>query len=110
VPTIIFAKGAWFAMDDLAKISRGAIGIDWNTDPRRARAIFGPDRILQGNLDPACLLGSEERVRSKTRTMLQEFGSHHIANLGHGVYPETPLENVFAFISEVKAFQYDRLG
>lgn len=106
VPVIVFAKGAWFALDDLAKIPQVAIGLDWQTDPGLARKVFGSERVLQGNLDPCCLLGPEDKIRLNTRNVLQTFGPRHIANLGHGVYPETKVEAVKAFIDEVKSFQY----
>ncbi|NND31997.1 MAG: uroporphyrinogen decarboxylase [Saprospiraceae bacterium] len=105
VPMIVFAKGAWFAQADFIDL-KCALGIDWQTAPANARKIFGTDRVLQGNLDPACLLGDRERVSSDTRMMLEQFGPHHIANLGHGVYPMTPLENVHAFIAAVKSYRY----
>lgn len=108
VPVIVFAKGAWFAMQDLAGIPAVAFGLDWQTEPALARTVFGSERVLQGNLDPGSLLGPEEVIRRKTRIMLQVFGPHHIANLGHGVYPETRVESVKAFIDEVKSFRYYR--
>ncbi len=105
-PTIVFAKGAWFAMHDLAVIPGVAIGLDWQTEPSIARKIYGHLRVLQGNLDPSCLLGPEEVIRQRTRLMLKSFGPCHIANLGHGVYPETEVASVKAFIDEVHSFQY----
>lgn len=106
VPVIVFAKGAWFALEDLAKIPKVAIGLDWQTEPGFARKVFGKERVLQGNLDPSCLLGPEVNIRRSTRRMLDTFGMHHIANLGHGVYPETQVNAVKAFIEEVKKYQY----
>ena len=106
VPVIVFAKGAWFAMPDLAKIPDVAQGLDWQTEPRVARQVFGNDRVLQGNLDPSCLLGSESLIRESTQQMLSAFGRNHIANLGHGVYPETQVPSVKAFIDEVKSYRY----
>ena len=105
VPVIVFAKGAWFAQEDLRDLEC-ALGIDWQTSPTDARSLYGPHRVLQGNLDPACMLGPVEKVRANTKLMLQQFGQHHIANLGHGVYPDTPLENVHAFIDVVKSHRY----
>jgi uroporphyrinogen decarboxylase len=106
VPVIVFAKGAWFALEDLAKIPQVAIGLDWQTEPGFARKVFGQERILQGNLDPSCLLSPEANIRSHTKRMLDTFGQHHIANLGHGVYPETSVDAVKAFIDEVKTYRY----
>ena len=106
VPVIVFAKGAWFSMEDIATIPDVAIGLDWQTDPATARQVFGADRTLQGNLDPCCLLGPENQIRQAVKDMLSSFGRNHIANLGHGVYPETEVSAVKAFIDEVKSYQY----
>lgn len=103
VPVTVFAKGAWFAIEDFAKYPCRTIGLDWNTDPCWAREVVGPHKTLQGNLDPCQLYATPERVAEATRSMLQAFaGGPHIANLGHGVYPDTPVESVKAFIKTVK--------
>jgi uroporphyrinogen decarboxylase len=105
VPVTIFAKDAWYALPDFAALDCAVIGLDWQQDPQQARKLTG-DKALQGNLDPCLLYASEEVIRSRTQAMLQAFGSRHIANLGHGVYPDTPLTGVSAFIETVKAYSY----
>lgn len=105
-PMTIFAKDAWFALEDLARLDCEVIGLDWTQDPQQARRQIGPDKALQGNLDPCLLYADPELIESSTRAMLFAFGGRHIANLGHGVYPDTPLEGVKAFIETVKAFRY----
>ncbi len=105
-PTIVFSKGAWFSLQDLNDIDGVTIGLDWQTSPELAREIFGKERVLQGNLDPSCLLSSLDVIESKTKDMIQAFGRHHIANLGHGVYPNTPVEHVKAFIDTVQSYRY----
>ena len=110
VPKTVFAKGAWFALNELGKLPCQIIGLDWNTDPQTARAAVGADKVLQGNLDPCCLYADPKTVAVETKKMLRGFGSRHIANLGHGVYPDTPLEGVRAFIDTVKEFRYDSVG
>ena len=103
VPVTVFAKGAWFALEDLGGLSCQTVGVDWNTDPEWARQRVGVDKTLQGNLDPCQLYGSFEEVQAATRRMLQRFGtSRHIANLGHGVYPDTDPDKVKCFIDTVK--------
>jgi uroporphyrinogen decarboxylase len=103
VPVTVFAKGAWFAIEDFADYPCRTIGLDWNTDPIWARQVVGPNKTLQGNLDPCQLYASPEQVAEATRRMLQSFaGGPHIANLGHGVYPDTPVDSVKAFINTVK--------
>ena len=103
VPVTVFAKGAFFALPQLANCGASTVGIDWNTPPDMARSLCGPNVTLQGNLDPAALLGPAEYVRAATRSMLTQFGTQrYIANLGHGVYPETDPDMVRVFIDEVK--------
>ena len=103
VPVTVFAKGAWFAIEDFANYPCRTIGLDWNTDPFWARQVVGPNKTLQGNLDPCQLYATPEQVADATRKMLSAFaGGPHIANLGHGVYPDTPVESVKAFINTVK--------
>jgi len=104
VPVTVFAKGAYFATSDFAQLPCRTIGLDWNEDPRNVRPLIG-DKTLQGNLDPCALYGSPEQVRQATIEMLRRFGPHrHIANLGHGVYPDTNPDNVRVFIETVKEF------
>jgi len=96
VPVTVFAKGAWFALPDVAKIDCNVLGLDWGTSPKYARQFTS--KILQGNLDPCQLYGSRTAVRTATLNMVKEFGGAHIVNLGHGVYPDTPLDNVRVFV------------
>jgi uroporphyrinogen decarboxylase len=105
VPVTVFAKGAFFALEDFAQLDCQTIGLDWNQDPKAARAIIGDNYTLQGNLDPCALYGSPEQVQQATIEMLRQFGpQRHIANLGHGVYPDTNPDNVKVFIQTVKEF------
>ncbi len=106
-PVIVFAKGAWFALGAIGRTSTAGIGLDWHTDPAFARKEAGPNKILQGNLDPCALYASPEEVSKGTLDMIRAFGRQHIVNLGHGVYPDTPLEGVRAMIDTVKSFRYD---
>ncbi len=107
VPVTVFAKGAWFALEDFAQMSCDVIGLDWNMEPRESRQRVGEQKILQGNLDPCCLYATPALIHQQTTAMLQAFGRKHIANLGHGVYPDTPLEGVRAFIQAVKDYRYE---
>ena len=71
-------------------------------DIKESRALI-PDKVLQGNFDPCALFGSEEDILDNVKTMLRAFGPyHHIANLGHGVYPNTDPEKVKFFVKTVK--------
>lgn len=106
VPKAVFAKGAFFAREELGKLNCETIGLDWNMDIAESRRLIGSSKTLQGNLDPAALYGTEEQVRRATIEMMDQFkGSKHIANLGHGVYPDINPEMVKVFIETVKAYK-----
>ena len=103
VPTIVFSKGAYFAVEDLAQLDCDVLGMDWSMSIPKFRSATGGNKTLQGNLDPCILYGDRDVIRSETKKMLDQFGSQrHIANLGHGVYPDTPWENVKYFIDLIK--------
>jgi uroporphyrinogen decarboxylase len=103
VPITLFSKGAYNSYQELASFSCNTIGVDWNTEIEWVREQVGPNRTLQGNLDPAKLYGSFQSIESETKKMLNSFGkSRHIANLGHGVYPDTDPEKVKCFVETVK--------
>ena len=105
VPVIIFAKGCWFALHELAKTGASALGVDWTCSARNARYLTGGQITLQGNLDPARLLSPPDEIKRLTTNMIRDFGKdRYIANLGHGILPNIPLENVSAFINAVKNY------
>lgn len=107
VPLTLFAKGAHHALSDLAELPCNTLGLDWTIDPQLGRKLVGENRTLQGNLDPATLYGSHEEVKDETLKMLAAFGTRrHIANLGHGVYPDTDPNKVRTFIETIKSFKY----
>ena len=105
-PITVFAKGAWFALEDIGQLDCQVLGLDWTMSPEHSRRIIGEGRVLQGNLDPCLLYADPVDIREQTLHMLKRFGGKHIANLGHGVYPDTPLENVRTFVNTVKSFRY----
>jgi uroporphyrinogen decarboxylase len=107
VPLTVFAKGAFFALEDLGKLSCNTIGLDWNMDIANSRKLIGNNKTLQGNLDPCLLYADHATIKKETEKMLQAFGSsHHIANLGHGLYPDTNPESVKVFVQTVKQFNH----
>ncbi|MEL6925839.1 MAG: uroporphyrinogen decarboxylase [Bacteroidota bacterium] len=108
VPVICFSKGAWFAIDELAGLDCEAIGLDWNMNPKHVRNSIGWDKVLQGNFDPCALYAEPDLIESKALKMIQSFERQHIVNLGHGVYPDTPLEHVRHFVNTVKAYRYEQ--
>jgi len=106
VPKTVFAKGAFFALKELGQINCNVIGLDWTMKPQESRILVGENKILQGNLDPCALYGDYEAVRKETKAMLKSFGGQrHIANLGHGVYPDTEPDKVKCFIETVKEWK-----
>lgn len=110
VPVTLFSKGAFFARKDMAALSCQALGLDWNMDPKESRAIIGPDKTLQGNLDPCVLYGSTAFIEQETRAMIRAFGGQrYIANLGHGVYPDTDPQKVKCFVETVQSFDISSL-
>lgn len=105
-PMTVFAKGAWFILNDLNQTACHTVGLDWNTSVDYARQQLGNSKIFQGNLDPCQLYAPVEKIEEQTLSMIHSFGSGHIVNLGHGVYPDTPLDGVKAFVNTVKSFKY----
>lgn len=104
VPVTVFAKGAYYAREELAALDCQTIGLDWNMDIEESRKIIGMDKTLQGNLDPCLLYSDFASIEKSTKNLLNSFGNRrHIANLGHGVYPDTDPEKVKCFIETVKA-------
>jgi len=102
VPKTVFAKGAFFARAAMNHVACNVVGLDWNMGVAESRALI-PNKTLQGNLDPCALYGSLDDVRRETRRMLDAFGpDKHIANLGHGLYPDTEVDKVKCFIDTVK--------
>ncbi len=107
VPVTLFAKGANFSIDDLAQLPCRTIGLDW-TVPVEFAKNEAPDKTLQGNLDPAVLYAPGKDIVRHTRKMLKSFGNHpHIANLGHGVYPDMTPDAVRTFINTVKEYRHE---
>lgn len=107
VPVIVFAPGAGASLDAMARETKAdVIGIDWETSAITARALAQSHGVAtQGNLDPCALFGTPNEVRERTQRMLREmYHPGYIANLGHGVLPDTPVENAKAFVETVKAW------
>ena len=104
VPVTVFAKGAYPSLSAMTSLPCATIGLDWNMSIPEARRHFS-DKALQGNLDPAVLYADYTTIRHHTRQMLDAFGPHrHVANLGHGVYPDIDPDNVRCFVDTVKEY------
>ncbi|GGD46188.1 uroporphyrinogen decarboxylase [Emticicia aquatilis] len=104
VPVTVFAKGAFFARKEMSKLNCDVVGLDWNMDITESRRMI-PHKTLQGNLDPCVLYSSFKEIEKHTKKMIKNFGGQkYIANLGHGVYPDTDPEKVKCFIETVKNY------
>jgi uroporphyrinogen decarboxylase len=98
-PRILFAKGSARHLESLAKSGADVLSVDWNTDLAEARRKLGRLVALQGNVDPAILLGPEAGIRRAARDAVEKTGGvGHILNLGHGILPTTPVANAKAFV------------
>jgi len=105
-PTIIFAKGAWHSLASMAATGAQGLGIDWCISPQMARQFAGNQVTLQGNFDPAKLLSPIPVIQKEVKQMLDAFGSgRHIANLGHGILPNVPVDHARAFVDSVKNYK-----
>lgn len=103
--TIIFAKGAWFALESMSSTGADALGIDWCIQPALARSFAGKNTTLQGNFDPARLLGPIGSIKKSVHEMIDAFGTQrYIANLGHGILPNVPVDHARAFVDAVKEY------
>lgn len=104
IPTILFTKNGGQWLEQIAASGCNAIGIDWMTSLSQAKERVGHQVALQGNMDPAILAyGSPERIREEVSIILESYGKGpgHIFNLGHGIVPQVPPENVSILIEAV---------
>ncbi|MFV0530141.1 MAG: uroporphyrinogen decarboxylase [Flavobacteriales bacterium] len=102
---IVFAKGCWFAMEEMAKSKVSGLGVDWTLTPQLARKMTGGTITLQGNFDPAALLAPVPEIQKRVKNMIDAFGKdRYIANLGHGILPNIPVAHAKAFVEAVKNY------
>jgi uroporphyrinogen decarboxylase len=103
VPSIVFTKGGGQWLDDLVSTGASCVGLDWTVDIADARRRAGMRVALQGNLDPLVLLTSADVVRREAAALVRAAGAApgHVFNLGHGIVPATPPENVAALVEAV---------
>ncbi len=104
-PHIHFALGASHMVELVSSAGGDAVGIDWRTPLDAAWSKIGPDKAIQGNLDPTLLFGSQERLEAAATDILERAANRngHVFNLGHGVFPGTPVERVSFLIDLVHA-------
>lgn len=104
IPVISFGTQTSGFLRTLKEAGGNVIGVDWRIELDKAWEILGSNVAIMGNLDPTVLLSTQEEVVSQAKRILKQAGGRpgHIFNLGHGVLPETPIENVLALIETVK--------
>src|SRR6187551_3084434 len=108
-PVILFPKGSWHALKELSESSASGLGIDWCISPKAAREMTQNKITLQGNFDPAKLLLPVSKIKKEVKKMIDEFGvQKYIANLGHGITPNIPVDHAQAFVDAVKEMQSAR--
>jgi uroporphyrinogen decarboxylase len=103
VPTVVFTRGGGGWLQDIAAIGAHCIGLDWTVDIAAARAAVGERVALQGNLDPVILLTDPATVARESERIVRAAGPApgHVFNLGHGILPTTPPDNVAALVQVV---------
>lgn len=105
-PSIVFTKdgGAW--LEAIASIGSTAVGLDWTVDIGEARARIGQRVALQGNLDPTVMCAAPDVIEQEAQRVIDAYGrgSGHVFNLGHGITPDVPPENVAALIDTVHSY------
>ncbi|AHF15999.1 uroporphyrinogen decarboxylase [Niabella soli DSM 19437] len=110
VPVIVFAKGAWGSLSEMAATGAAGLGIDWCIEPEMARKLAGNNVTLQGNFDPAKLLAPVSQIEKEAKAMLKAFGKErHIANLGHGILPNVPVDHAKAFVNTIKEYSFSNI-
>ena len=104
-PVILFPKGSWYALPDIANSSAAGIGIDWTITPTMAREMTVNKITIQGNFDPSHLLAPIPQIKKEVKEMIDAFGvKNYIANLGHGIMPNVPVDHAKAFVEAVKEY------
>lgn len=103
VPLIHFGTGTGPFLEEIRETGADVIGVDWRIELDEAWKRIGPDRAIQGNLDPAVLLSPLDVIQARAKKILGQAGARpgHIFNLGHGVLPATPVDHVIALVDYV---------
>lgn len=106
IPVIFFTKGGGQWLEKIADSGCDAVGLDWTAAIAQARQRIGHKVALQGNLDPCLLLAEPAQIEQAAQKICQDYGPHpgHIFNLGHGILPQTPPENVSVLVEAVHRF------
>ncbi|MCL1466246.1 uroporphyrinogen decarboxylase [Argonema galeatum] len=107
-PLILYINGSAGILERMPQCGVDIVSVDWTVDMADARARLGANVGVQGNMDPCALYGSKDFIRDRILDTIRKAGKRgHIMNLGHGVLPSTPEENVAFFFETAK--QADKL-
>lgn len=102
-PLILLVSGSAGLLERMSQSGADIVNVDWTVDMADARRRLGKEMKVQGNLDPGVLFGSKEFIRDRIHDTVRKAGNWgHILNLGHGVLPTTPEENVAFFFETAK--------
>ena len=105
-PVILFPKGTWHALKEISESAASGVGIDWCITPQMAREFTQNKITIQGNFDPAKLLAPIPEIKKAVKEMIDAFGTQrYIANLGHGITPNVPVDHARAFVDAVKEYK-----
>jgi uroporphyrinogen decarboxylase len=106
VPVIYFGTDTATLLSSMRETGAEVIGVDWRIPLDEGWTLIGQDRAIQGNLDPVALFAGEKEVLARAEDVLQRANGRpgHIFNLGHGILPETPVENVQALVRFVHEY------
>ena len=106
IPVIHFGTMTGSLLPDMRDAGGDVIGLDWRVELDETWERLGYGVGVQGNLDPVVLFSNAEQVRKSARDILRRAGGRpgHIFNLGHGILPETPVENVLALVDAVHEY------
>jgi len=106
VPVIHFGTGTATLLELMREAGGDVIGLDWRVRVDEGWQRLGHDVAVMGNLDPVVLFAKQDVLREQTERILEQAGGRagHIFNLGHGILPETPVENVIALVEMVHGF------
>jgi uroporphyrinogen decarboxylase len=107
IPVIYYLNNGSYLAHHMEGLEVDVIGIDWRQNLGESRRSFGKTKAVQGNLDPTVLFASSEEIRSRAHNLMDEAGPGpgHIFNLGHGILPQTPMENAIALVEAVHEYR-----
>jgi len=105
-PVILFGTGTSSLLEEISDTGCRVVGIDWRIDIEDAWERIGYDKAIQGNLDPVVMLSTQSYVKNEAKRIMEEVGGRpgHIFNLGHGVLPNTPVDNILSLIDTVHEY------